>query len=1043
MATQGSLGQLTVDLVANTAGFERGMTQAERALQSATKEAKRQGDALDRLIGQIDPTVAAYSRLDKMQQQLDGHFKAGRLPTEDYKAYTAQINSTREAVGKADKALSQSGVSAKQTAAAFGQLPAQLSDIAVQLAGGQNPFLILLQQGSQIKDSFGGIGPTFDAFGAKLKGLFGAGAAAAGLNDLAAGTLALGEGAEAAGEGLGNMAEGANTAADASKNAAEAADALKTATSGAGIGFGLIVAGVVAAAAALAALIVAYKQGSDESSAYTKALILTGNTAGTSASQLGEIARRVSEVNGTVHEAAATLALLAGSTKIPVQSFQAIATAAANMEDATGKAAQETVSEFAKIAQDPVSAILKLNESMNFLTADVYKQIKALQEQGSTQAAAAIATNAYADAINTRSAGITENLGYLELAWKKMGDAAKATWDAALNIGREDTLNEQLKALDDQLNQIANAKRLNQSDGFSNLTPNDDFRTQALEAQKTQLLVQKAEEDRRAAAKGFAQQQQQQALQDQLQIDKLRKETQSNADKREKEIGEYRLLVERRVASAKATGDKSLVISAEEQARQIAAINEKYKDPKTPKGPRYREDAGQRMLDTLRQQNAALQVQSDSIDQQTGKYKTLGAQAKALAEFEQQIADIKLKDVLTADQKSLLASEELLRAQLKRNVALGQEIAARKTAYEDEQKLAAFRENQASKLSTAQEGLNSQLAGLGMGEKARERLKEDLQIRKEYQAEVDRLNKQFNSGDISQELYDQETAIIEENLAARLVMQQDYYNQVDEAQSSFFLGASEAWANWAEEAQNYSAQAQEFVTGTLDTLSDGLADSFMSILDGTKSVGEAFADLGKQMVASIVGALVKMAAQWLVYQAVQLVAGKAAQAAAVPALVANATATSLQAQLAAFASTAAIPIVGPFLAPGAAAAAAAATAPFVAGIGAAALAGMAHDGIDAVPETGTWLLQKGERVTTASTSAKLDKTLDDVSKGTNGRGGNVTVNQIQDRSRAGQVEETEDDQGERVINLFVADLLGDGRSAEAIGRKYGLRSQGQ
>ena len=42
------------------------------------------------------------------------------------------------------------------------------------------------------------------------------------------------------------------------------------------------------------------------------------------------------------------------------------------------------------------------------------------------------------------------------------------------------------------------------------------------------------------------------------------------------------------------------------------------------------------------------------------------------------------------------------------------------------------------------------------------------------------------------------------------------------------------------------------------------------------------------------------------------------------------------------------------------------------------LAGMAHDGIDRVPETGTWLLQKGERVVTASTSAKLDSTLEKV-----------------------------------------------------------------
>lgn len=42
--------------------------------------------------------------------------------------------------------------------------------------------------------------------------------------------------------------------------------------------------------------------------------------------------------------------------------------------------------------------------------------------------------------------------------------------------------------------------------------------------------------------------------------------------------------------------------------------------------------------------------------------------------------------------------------------------------------------------------------------------------------------------------------------------------------------------------------------------------------------------------------------------------------------------------------------------------------------------GMAHDGIDKIPKTGTWLLEKGERVTTAKTSAKLDATLSQIQK---------------------------------------------------------------
>lgn len=77
----------------------------------------------------------------------------------------------------------------------------------------------------------------------------------------------------------------------------------------------------------------------------------------------------------------------------------------------------------------------------------------------------------------------------------------------------------------------------------------------------------------------------------------------------------------------------------------------------------------------------------------------------------------------------------------------------------------------------------------------------------------------------------------------------------------------------------------------------------------------------------------------------------------------------------AYAAVVGIPIVGPALAPAAAVAAAAAQVAQAAAIGNINMTGMAHDGIDSIPKTGTWLLEKGERVTTAETSAKLDATL--------------------------------------------------------------------
>jgi len=57
------------------------------------------------------------------------------------------------------------GMSAKATAAAMRMVPAQMTDIVTQLAGGQNPFLIMIQQGGQLRDMFHGFGPMFRSVG--------------------------------------------------------------------------------------------------------------------------------------------------------------------------------------------------------------------------------------------------------------------------------------------------------------------------------------------------------------------------------------------------------------------------------------------------------------------------------------------------------------------------------------------------------------------------------------------------------------------------------------------------------------------------------------------------------------------------------------------------------------------------------------------------------------------------------------------------------------------------------------------------------------
>jgi len=118
---------------------------------------------------------------------------------------------------------------------------------------------------------------------------------------------------------------------------------------------------------------------------------------------------------------------------------------------------------------------------------------------------------------------------------------------------------------------------------------------------------------------------------------------------------------------------------------------------------------------------------------------------------------------------------------------------------------------------------------------------------------------------------------------------------------------------------------------------------------------------------------------------------------------------------------------------------AAATASIVSSIQSVAMVGQAHDGIMSVPESGTWNLKKGERVTTAETTAKLDRTLDNVQKSQGG--GAPIVNLYEDKSKAGTVNSRQQD-GRSVIDIFISDLMGDGKTQKAMSRKFGLQPVG-
>ncbi|HBA6943359.1 TPA: phage tail tape measure protein [Escherichia coli] len=102
----------------------------------------------------IDLSLDA-ARFDEQMARVRRHFSG----TESDAKKTAAV--VEQSMNRQALAAQKAGISVGQYKAAMRMLPAQFTDVATQLAGGQNPWLILLQQGGQVKDSFGGLIPMF------------------------------------------------------------------------------------------------------------------------------------------------------------------------------------------------------------------------------------------------------------------------------------------------------------------------------------------------------------------------------------------------------------------------------------------------------------------------------------------------------------------------------------------------------------------------------------------------------------------------------------------------------------------------------------------------------------------------------------------------------------------------------------------------------------------------------------------------------------------------------------------------------------------
>ncbi|HFE4591888.1 TPA: phage tail tape measure protein [Klebsiella quasipneumoniae subsp. similipneumoniae] len=550
---------------------------------------------------------------------------------------------------------------------------------------------------------------------------------------------------------------------------------------------------IMAIAGAVTMLYSSFSKSQETISGYSNALFKSGQQSIMSVQYLQSLQSQLGDTDGAVKAITASVNAGFGG-----EMLDRVAGLGARMEE-LGQSSGDLVSMLTNLQGDPVQAMEKLNNQGIQLNATFIDQIVTLQRQGRESEATALLQKQAMAELEKQIKDQEDKVDGLKGAWKSLKDYVSSAF----------------KTMGDA--QMATAQAQASALGI-NLTPSPD------PAIKQREEVERLRKDQ----------------------EKLRKDT---ADRLKAENTVQGLMAagvtkEKQRADALAVLNRTLKKGTEEYAQALRGIDKLYGE-KQKKPAAYKDDQATQRLQSLREQESVLRQQNQQTVNLTGS-------ERKLLQFNQEIADLKAKKILTAGQRSILNAEQELRAQLSINVQLEKANVQRQLSLKMQQ------ENNELHRSTIQlqAEMDANVARMTMSSAAYDQMAKEQQVRSKFAKLREDAEKTIKPAD--EAAFQERTRLLNAEEQKQLSIVRNGARDKAQVEGSWTEGLRAGLREWGADATNIYAQVRDTSVNAMD----GMANSIWQMASRGKS---SF----KEMALSIIDDIGQMITKMLFFQSIR------------------------------------------------------------------------------------------------------------------------------------------------------------------------------